>query len=152
MTIPTDDDHVPPDPRVRTAAIVLVAAGTVTGLFLLAFLRNYLAGMEELIQEDPDEAARRIGAALDVLAWGIAVPTVVAAAALLNLAVRTWRSERYPPPGARPIRPVRVRSGQSARRIAGAAALISLLLVAVTVVTIVTLSRLAGWLVSLGAP
>lgn len=148
---PTDNDRViPPDPRVRTAAIVMVATGTVAGLFLIAFLRNYLSGMEELIREDPDEATRRIGAALHVLAWGLAVAPVTAAIALLSLAIRSWQHQQYPPPGARPIRPVRVRSGPAARRIAGVAALLAALLLAGTVVMIITLTRIEAWLVSQG--
>jgi hypothetical protein len=146
---PDQNDIVPPDPRVRTAAITVTAAGLVVGIFLLSFVGRYVAGLEDLVQQNPEEAARRIGAAIRVLTWAAAVPPVAGAVTMASIAIRAWRAERYPPPGARPIRSVRIRTGPAARRLAALAGALALMLLGATVVLFATLRDIERWLVTL---
>jgi len=80
------------------------------------FPEMFLQELEALARADPERAAQQLVGALKILAGGLALCIFGASGWLCNLSRRTYRSQRFPPPGVAVVRDVRVAIGAKARR------------------------------------
>lgn len=118
------------DTTLRTVTLIGVAVVLVLGAIALVYTESFLHDMKALAQESPSRAAARVGLVLKVLAVGMSVIPVAVGAYLSRVAVLTWRSGEFPPPGTRVLRDTTVTTGPSSRRWAMVAFLLAMVLLA----------------------
>jgi hypothetical protein len=137
-----DGTLVRADRGARTIALAVFAVATVAGFLLMRWITRTIADLERLMAVDIDlarEGTVRLLWSLTFLGAGLAV---IAAIAIALRSRAILRADRYPVPGARPLRDTLVRTGVDARRIAafGYAAAGGLLLGAVGLLVTVKLT------------
>ncbi len=87
-----------------------------------------MRNMEALAQESPSQAAARVGLVLKLVAIGAAAIPIAVGAYLTRVAMLTWRSSEFPPPGTRVLRDTAVTTGPRSRRWAVFAFLVAVIL------------------------
>ncbi len=117
------------DRTLRTVALIGVAVVLLVGVITLVYTESFLRDMKALAQESPSQAAAKVGLFLKVLATGAAVIPVAVGAYLTRVAVLTWWSSEFPPPGTRVLRDTTVTTGPTSRRWALFALLVAVILV-----------------------
>jgi hypothetical protein len=105
--------------------VVVVLMAGVTGL---VFAASFLRDVKELARESPFEAATRVGLVLKLVAVAAGVIPIAVGAYLARVAILTWRSSEFPPPGTRVLRDTMVTAGPSSRRWAVFAFVVALIL------------------------
>ncbi|NIM49258.1 MAG: hypothetical protein GTN78_19765 [Gemmatimonadales bacterium] len=118
------------DATLRTVTLISVAVALVLGSIAFVYAESFLRDMKELAQESPSQAVARVGLVLKVLAVGMSVIPVAVGAYLGRVAVLTWRSGEFPPPGTRVLRDTAVTTGPGSRRWAMVALILALVLLA----------------------
>ena len=128
MTAMAEEAFVQPDKRLRRVvagvAILLIVAGAV-GAWQLSGL---FEGIEELTDEELAALILQVEMLTKVAVWMAACGVVGCGWWLFWLGSKITRSGRYPPPGMKVIRTVRVRTGAAARRLANLAFLAAVVL------------------------
>jgi hypothetical protein len=134
------------DPRVRRRALAIVAVGTVVGALVIW-------GSGELGQHVRDLAERDRAAAVQIARWvlwlggaALLLPLFAFSAWLWRFAAQVHAAGRFPPPGATPVRDVRVLEGRLARIYARVTQLLALGLVACGIALFDILLRLIACL------
>ncbi len=117
------------DRTLRIVTLIGVAVVLLVGVVALLYTESFLRDMRALAQESPSQAAARVGLVLKVLTIGAAVIPVAVGAYLTRVAVLTWRSREFPPPGTRVLRDTTVTTGPTSRRWALFALLVAVILV-----------------------
>jgi hypothetical protein len=119
----------------RRAAIVIIVAGVVAGVLLLAVAGRFRPQFEQWVQRDPRPRATLV---ITVAAVATVGPLLAAAAYLWTLAHRVDRSGQYPPPGWQSLRDIGVQTGAVAiRRARQVRLLASVLALAAAILTVV---------------
>ena len=116
------------DRTLRTVTLIGVAVVLLVAAIALVYTGSFLHDIQVLAQDAPTEAAARAGLVLKVLAMGAAVVPVTVGAYLARVAVLTWRSGEFPPPGTRVLRDTMVTTGPTSRRWALFALLVAVIL------------------------
>ncbi len=129
MNEPAERKIVRADRTLRTVTLIGVALVLLIGVIALVYAEAFLREMKVLAQESPSQAAAKVGLVLKVLTIGAAVIPVAVGAYLARVAVLTWWSSEFPPPGTRVLRDTTVTTGPTSRRWALFALLVAVILV-----------------------
>ncbi len=117
------------DRTLRTVTLIGVAVVLLVAAIAFVYTGSFLHDIKVLAQDAPTEAAARAGLVLKVLATGAAVVPIAVGAYLTRVAVLTWWSSEFPPPGTRVLRDTTVTTGPTSRRWALFALLVAVILV-----------------------
>jgi hypothetical protein len=116
------------DKALRQLTLIGLVVVLLAGIIALVYTESFLDDMKALARESPRQAAERAGLVLKIVAMGAAVIPVAVGAYLTRVAMLTWRSREFPPPGTRVLRDTAVTTGPSSRRWAVFALLVALIL------------------------
>ena len=119
---------IPADRALRRLTLIGVALLVVAGVIAIAYTESFLDEMAALAQESPSQAAARVGLVLKLVAIGAAAIPIAVGAYLTRVAMLTWRSSEFPPPGTRVLRDTVVTTGPKSRRWAVFALLVAVIL------------------------
>lgn len=128
MSQQTERKIIRADPTLRFLTLIAVVAVLMAGIVALVFTASFLENMKELARQSPRDAAARLGSALKFVAAAAAVVPLAVGAYLMRVAVLTWRSGEFPPPGTRVLRDTVVTTGPGSRRWAVFALLVAVIL------------------------
>jgi hypothetical protein len=135
------------DSALRRLTLIGVVVVLLAGMIALVYTGSFLDDMKALARVSPSQAAARVGLVLKLVAIGAAVIPVAVGAYLARVAMLTWRSGEFPPPGTRVLRDTTVTTGPSSRRWAVFALLVAvILLVGGILVPLVTWTLVEGLL------
>ncbi len=127
--------------------LIGVVVVLLAGMIALVYTGSFLDDMKALARVSPSQAAARVGLVLKLVAIGAGVIPVAVGAYLARVAMLTWRSGEFPPPGTRVLRDSTVTTGPSSRRWAVFAFLVAvILLVGGILVPLVTWTLVEGLL------
>jgi hypothetical protein len=116
------------DRALRRLTLIGVAVVLLAGAIALVYTESFLHDMKVLARESPSQAAARVGLVLKLVAIGAAVIPIAVGAYLTRVAMLTWRSSEFPPPGTRVLRDTTVTTGPGSRRWAVFAFLVAVIL------------------------
>ena len=116
------------DRALRRLTLIGVVVVLVAGVIAIVYTGSFLHDMEALAQESPSQAAARVGLVLKLIAIGAAAIPIAVGAYLTRVAMLTWRSSEFPPPGTRVLRDTAVTTGPRSRRWAVFAFLVAVIL------------------------
>jgi len=119
---------IPADRALRRLTLIGVAVVLVAGVIAIVYTESFLDEMAALAQESPSQAAARVGLVLKLVAIGAAAIPIAVGAYLTRVAMLTWRSGEFPPPGTRVLRDTVVTTGPKSRRWAVFAFLVAVIL------------------------
>jgi hypothetical protein len=135
------------DRVLRRLTLIGVVVVLLAGMIALVYTGSFLDDMKALARVSPSQAAARVGLVLKLVAIGAGVIPVAVGAYLARVAMLTWRSGEFPPPGTRVLRDSTVTTGPSSRRWAVFAFLVAvILLVGGILVPLVTWTLVEGLL------
>ncbi len=141
------------DRALRRLTLVGVAVVLLAGVIAFVYTESFLHDMKALARESPSHAAARVGLVLKLVAIGAAVIPIAVGAYLTRVAMLTWRSSEFPPPGTRVLRNTTVTTGPTSRRWAVFAFLVAVvLLLGGILVPLVTWNLVEGRLRSSAVP
>ncbi len=101
------------DPRARRRALLIVGAGTLVGVLLLATVDSGRPAFEAWVDADRHARSRLVAGALILLMAG---PAIAMSVYLWRLGTQIVQSRRFPPPGRRVVRDTPVVIGEAAAR------------------------------------
>jgi hypothetical protein len=141
------------DRVLRRLTLIGVVVVLLAGVVALVYTGSFLDDMKALARLSPSQAAARVGLVLKLVAIGAGVIPIAVGAYLTRVAMLTWRSGEFPPPGTRVLRDTTVTTGPSSRRWAVFAFLVAvILLVGGILVPLVTWTLVEGLLRSSAVP
>ena len=108
---------IPADPWLRRVALVAWIAIGVVGALGVWYVTSVIERAEALATHDARGAFLEVQRVTIPMMIGFALAGVGVGVYLLLTAVRVVRSGRFPPPGARVLRPTPIRSGPAAQRL-----------------------------------
>jgi hypothetical protein len=126
---PAERKIIRADRTLRTVTVIGFALVLLIGIIAFVYTEAFLRDMKVLAQESPSRAAAKVGLVLKVLTIGAAVIPVAVGAYLTRVAVLTWWSSEFPPPGTRVLRDTTVTTGPTSRGWALFALLVAVILV-----------------------
>jgi hypothetical protein len=135
---------VPADRRLRALSLLAAVLIAAAGMAVIWVLRGELREIKALAEDDRAAAVEKMLRLTAAVAWVSGLSFVAAGAWIWWLARRTYRAERFPPPGMRVVRDTRVRTGTAARNIANIAFLAAFVCIATGTVGMWYLYRLAA--------
>jgi cytochrome bd-type quinol oxidase subunit 1 len=103
-------------PSERRKVVILVLIIGVLGFAATLGIEEYLEGVLELSKEEPHRAIAKLGVALKLTAGVTSLSLILLAAWIARLSLKTHKSGRFPPPGAKVIRDTKVVLGPRAHR------------------------------------
>jgi hypothetical protein len=113
-----EDQVVHADKKLRRQVpmgfVVLVLVGAV----VIQGISSHMENLEQMAGSDSKLAIEKLGHLLLTMKAVNAVVSVVFAVYFFNVARKTWRSERYPPPGMRVIQDTKIQEGGRAKLMA----------------------------------
>jgi len=115
MSEPSHKKIVRADSGSRKKAVIIFAGALIVGLVLLHYFRTFLQGIENLIDESPQEAINRLLTAFGVVMAAMVFGFAAFALYLWRISLRTFRSEQFPPPGIHVTRDSDMITGQGAK-------------------------------------
>jgi hypothetical protein len=116
------------DRALRRLTLIGVVVVLLAGVIAFVSTESFLHDMKALARESPSQAAARVGLVLKLVAIGAAVIPIAVGAYLTRVAMLTWRSSEFPPPGTRVLRNTTVTTGPTSRRWAVFALLVAVIL------------------------
>ena len=133
--------------------LVGVAVVLLAGVIAIVYSESFVHDMKVLARESPSQAAARVGLVLKLVAIGAAAIPIAVGAYLTRVAMLTWRSSEFPPPGTRVLRDTAVTTGPRSRRWAVFAFLVAaILLLGGILVPLLTWNLVEGLLRSSAVP
>jgi hypothetical protein len=135
------------DRALRRLTLIGVVVLLLAGVIAIVYTESFLHDMKALARESASLAAARVGLVLKLIAIGAAVIPIAVGTYLTRIAVLTWRSSEFPPPGTRVLRDTTVTTGPRSRRWAiFAFAVAAILLLGGILVPLVTWNLVEGLL------
>ncbi len=116
------------DRVLRRLTLIGVALVLLAGVIAIVYTESFLHDMKALARESPSQAAAKVGLVLKLVAIGAAVIPISVGAYLSRVAMLTWRSSEFPPPGTRVLRDTTVTTGPRSRHWAVFAFLVAVIL------------------------
>jgi hypothetical protein len=123
-----DRKIIPADRTLRGLTLIGAVVVLLAGVVALVYTESFLQHMKALALDSPSQAAAKAGLVLKLVAIGAGVIPIAVGAYLGHVAMLTWRSSEFPPPGTRVLRETTVTTGPSSRRWAVFAFLVAVVL------------------------
>ena len=132
---------IPADPALRRVAILAWLALGVLGALAIWYVSSVLENARALAVHDVRGAFLEVQRVTIPMMIAMTLVGIASGAWLLLTAVRVVRSGRFPPPGARVLRPTAIRSGPVARRLGIVLVVMALLVLGASIAMPVFLRR-----------